>query len=214
MSAETDFVVPMLRGALNRASFVTRYSSHPVLIKENVAEHSFYVAMYSLILVNECGIRCDLKKLLARALVHDIDESVTGDFQRTFKYGSPELRRALHDGAKAFTWDMLRVYSRHTQATLYHLWDSAKDSDIEGEIILVADFLAVVAYIIREIRMGNEYGLAIASQCAVYANEVINRLKGEHRTLVEVVQRADDELTKAVNTHGPQSNFNQRAEQS
>lgn len=150
----------LLAGDTRQMSSVIRYSSIPHGRGENVAEHSFYVAFYCLLIARDLlaqGFKIDMERLLTCAIIHDLDEAVTGDIIRTVKYSSPELKHLLERIAI--------VYARHTLAKLesgaeklFDYWKTAKDPlTTEGQILQLCDMLSVISYCIERIRSGNEY---------------------------------------------------------
>ena len=151
----------LLAGDTRQMSSVIRYSSIPHGRGENVAEHSYYVIFYCLLIAKDLekdGYKIDYYKLLVSATIHDLDEAITGDIIRPVKYSSKELRDQLEHVAD--------VYCRHTLCKLddggaeelYNFWELAKDpSSIEGQILQICDMLSVIAYCIERIKSGNEY---------------------------------------------------------
>ena len=78
---------------VKRLTAVWRYSSIPVAVRENVAEHSYWVALYAVLIVRELGAGQDVQGMVAiDGLIHDVGECVTGDVVRPFKYSSPEFK--------------------------------------------------------------------------------------------------------------------------
>jgi 5'-deoxynucleotidase len=146
-----------INGTLRRMHHVRRYSSVPAIHPENVAEHSWQVAMLSYLIANDLYGRIgsphiDLGKLLSRALVHDISESMSGDIIRSFKHGSAVMRDACNEQ----DWsNVLRLCSK-LEANLHLDFKHAKASDPEGEIVSLADLLCVVSYCAAEKRLGND----------------------------------------------------------
>ena len=68
----------LLTGSIHRMSHVNRYSSVPVNRKENVAEHSWFVAFYAYMIGKDLEAHqheVDFGELLSRALVHDLRRS-------------------------------------------------------------------------------------------------------------------------------------------
>src|SRR6476660_5737373 len=94
----------LLSGDTNRLRYIQRHSTSLVLHRENVAEHSYYVSLYSMFLCEWVRKNCadvfvDELTVLRRCLVHDLDESRTGDFQRPFKYSRPDLKNLLDEAS-------------------------------------------------------------------------------------------------------------------
>lgn len=147
----------LLIGDLNRLRYVQRYSTSMVMHRENVAEHSYYVGLYAYYLVRWVYTNTDeaprTVDILTRAMFHDVDEARTGDFQRPFKYSNPELKemmdRAAQHEAGIVISAPLPDDSMFLQDAL-NSWRCAKDKSIEGCIIALADFMAVVSYLWQE----------------------------------------------------------------
>jgi 5'-deoxynucleotidase YfbR-like HD superfamily hydrolase len=191
------FTEALLCGNLQRASHVFRYSSRPVIARETVAEHSFYVALYALIIGRRMGTPVLMGTLLGRAVAHDLDESLTGDFQRSFKYANPSLRLEIAKAANDFMLKLMLPFG-NPGLEVFSDWEDAKENDLEGAIIKVADFLAVVAYIIKELRMGNHHLMDIVSECEEYGRTVSTEV-AEYDTLVMIIREAIELLEEHRN---------------
>jgi len=153
----------LLFGPIDRLRNVIRFGTCRRHVPENVAEHSYYVVLYSLILALEATERgwgpVKLRTVLARATVHDIEECVTGDFPRPFKYSDATLKMQL-DLASATAVDQLAGTlwvdeGDHPRQQFMAFWESAKGDDHEGEIVRLADFLSALGYVYREWSSGN-----------------------------------------------------------
>lgn len=138
---------------IRRLDYVYRFSSIPVVMKEQVSTHSFWVALYSAMIHSEMNGPGDLTKfILSYALVHDASEARSGDFVRTFKYSSKELKEAINKGEKAMMdslpsriknmFDLPNHLSSTEKAYIYH-------------IIKAADFLSLQQFMLREWNKGN-----------------------------------------------------------
>lgn len=149
-----------LKGDIRRVSHVNRYSSFPVLRKENVAEHSFWVALLSLSIADDLGLTLEERFLVvSRALVHDIDESITGDFIRSIKHSDPELLSRLD----AVSGKVVSDFDDLLGTQYLERWDNAKEPGLLGDIVRLVDFAVVLAYLIEEERMGNRLLKPIAN---------------------------------------------------
>lgn len=156
----------LLIGYSVRLRYVNRFSTCRVMNPETVAEHSFFVAYYALMLVQWCeatisskciSLDIDRGKLLTRALVHDIDEAITGDVPRTFKYSDEKLRQMLNTVASQGVEKLANKLwpSNPISLSMSENWKNAKDNTPEGRIIEFADFLSVLSYLYEEIRASN-----------------------------------------------------------
>ena len=88
----------LLLGSLSRLKNIVRFSNSHKIIHESVAEHSFSTAVYALVLGEELrrgGLEINVELAVKRALLHDIEESCSGDYIRTFKHSDPDLMKAI-----------------------------------------------------------------------------------------------------------------------
>jgi len=118
------------------------------------------------------GHSIDLGVLLERALVHDLDESLTGDVLRTVKYGHPGLKQSLDEVSVR----LLSTLEDELSIDILTAWRAAKTDDVEGDIIKVVDLLQVITYISEEINLGNLHVTPILSECAEYIRDVVKEL--------------------------------------
>lgn len=102
------------------------------------------------------GLDINVELSVKRALLHDIEESHSGDFIRTFKHSDPALCKAIDQASEKFAKSLLKEASPKTYKVLYDLWKHAKDQTLEGMLTEFADFLSVLAYVLRESQMGNK----------------------------------------------------------
>lgn len=158
----------ILVGDINRLRYISRFSTALVAHRENVAEHSFYVAWYSMLITQDVNRRLisstdaaepylDMAIVLQKAIVHDAEEARTGDIYRPFKISNPELTKLLHECARNEMKTLLMDTSedRTLVSRMYHLWDRARDGSPEGCVVAFADYLGVLAHMLSELRTAN-----------------------------------------------------------
>lgn len=151
----------MLGGDIARLRYIKRFSTCRTVSTETVAEHTAYVVIYSALIARWVDDNTDmcvhLDKLLRRAAFHDIEEARTGDFPRSFKHRTIELRQAVEDAAKVEAMDIFAQLTddADAQGDLFHDWTNAKDSTLEGRILEFADFLSALAFVVEEKKVGN-----------------------------------------------------------
>ena len=88
-----------------RLKWVTRsgWAMRGVPDPESVAEHSWGVAVLALVLAQESGAPLDRGRLLTTALLHDLQEVVTGDIPSPATgYFPPGAKRQAEEAAKRF----------------------------------------------------------------------------------------------------------------
>ncbi|MEK7093595.1 MAG: YfbR-like 5'-deoxynucleotidase [Patescibacteria group bacterium] len=166
----------LLLGSSSRLKNIVRYSNSHRIQDESVAEHSFSTALYCLVIGSELqaqGMKIDVDIAVKRALIHDIEESHSGDFIRTFKHSDPELSLAIDRAARSFAGTLFKEMAGPAVAShLLAMWENAKDRTLEGMLVEFADFLSVVSYVMRECSMGNRSLLEDnASTLGEYANK-------------------------------------------
>ena len=145
-----DSLVRATTDDVKRLTAVVRYSSIPVAVHENVAEHSFWVSLYAVMIARALGADSDVQGQVALfGTMHDLAECVTGDVVRPFKYSSPEFKKAV-DEAEA---DML-VGLPSEVASLMTDMDEVRSEYIRT-IVKAADWLSVYQYMRREAARGN-----------------------------------------------------------
>lgn len=147
----------ILTGPVRRMSHVHRYSSITVHRRENVAEHSWWVMFIAMLIADDLRAQGELVKLdkvVLRALVHDLDECVSGDIIRSFKYRTEAMRLAVHEASDE---NMREITSKmgSVGGLVFPLWRDSKDDSIEGQIVRFADMASVVFYCREERRQGN-----------------------------------------------------------
>ena len=182
----------LMNSSVRRLSHVYRYISVPTIRRESIDEHIAYVSLYALIIAKDLiksGHNVNLSILLERTLVHDLDESITGDVIRTVKYGHPDLKRVLDEVATL----MMARLDKSLGVSLSSAWRDAKGVDLEGAILEVVDLFQVISYVSEEIDLGNRHLLNILPECCNYVRQVI-----EHRSDSPIVPYAKEILEWAT----------------
>lgn len=158
MTLNWNEVLDAASGDVRRLSYVTRFSSIPVTIPENVSDHSFYVTLYSVLIHNHLDEdnvwhKSLLAPIMLHAVTHDISESVTGDLVRTFKYSSPEFKNAVNMAEQ----NMLSCFPLKI-SELYNMWEHAAGDRKRyvKAVVKAADFMSLHQYMVREVARGNQ----------------------------------------------------------
>lgn len=147
-------VIEAASGDVRRLSHVVRYSSIPVSVPENVAEHSYWVALYAALIHHTMrpGDYEMAGAVVLNAVLHDLAECVTGDVVRTFKYSSNQLKKSIDEAehliVQKFPAPILGVYD-----LLDHI--QLKNRSYVNAVVKAADFMSLLQYMVREVRRGN-----------------------------------------------------------
>ena len=149
-------VKEVMSGKLSRLRHTYRYSAIPIVNRENVAEHSFWTALIGMTIAMEIGGTAELiGEVAAKALVHDIEESMTGDLIRDMKYHDSVVRESIRKVEVEFAQGIFDEIGGNT-GNIYELfWRTAKDDSESGRIVALADLLCVIAYCDHEQALGN-----------------------------------------------------------
>lgn len=182
----SKFMNELLHGESRRLARTFRFNSTPVLRTENVAEHSWYVAYIGMHLWTLCGrqgIHLDLGDILAKCILHDLDEALTGDIPRPFKYHTPKIRELLEDASNEIFTDY--VDSTAFPVELVDYWRDAK-MDATGLVVKMADLVSVVSYATEEVRMGNALLKCKLGEVTRYMRELHEIMQGHAKLRVSV----------------------------
>ncbi len=148
----------MLR--LENLENIKRFNQFPIINPRTVASHSFYVCWWSmLIALHEKGEKeIDFGKLLMKALLHDTEESMTGDilFPTKNEFHDGKIGKMLKEFApKMMEEKILADLGDEQKAVIMGFWKMAKDDSIEGQIVKASDMVDCLIYSIKEIKTGN-----------------------------------------------------------
>jgi len=156
-------LIEFVFGQHNRLSCIKRYNNTPKLSEESVAEHSYYVAVMAMLIADylsiEKDIIIDVEDLLRMALLHDLEEIISGDIIKVLKSGGfKEELDKMNERSMHFLVDGLGRQGEY----YFNSWKSAKNKmSLEAKIIDLVDWLAILVYCVKEIHMGNKYFVEI-----------------------------------------------------
>jgi len=151
-------------GEIRRLASVWRYSSIPITVPENVADHSFWVILYSAMIHLELqcqstksqgrkyGKQDVLLNILLKATTHDVGEAMTGDIVRPFKYSSSVLKEAI-DRAERSMMNALPA-----SVNIFRHMCQSDDDEINtyvNAVVKAADFMSLYQFMRREVLRGN-----------------------------------------------------------
>lgn len=131
---------------LYRLKNLIRYNNKTRLKDENVAEHSYFVAMISLDICNTYHLPEDITfKCLVKSLLHDLPEM--------------ELNDITHDvKTKLHLDDVMLKYEQKYYKTNYPQYADLMNNyiPIVDEVVKLADIMSVSQYCQNEFRLGNK----------------------------------------------------------
>lgn len=153
-SLRWDEFIDVTSGDIKRLDYVWRFSSIPISVPENVSSHTFWVCFYSLMLHRKLmpDDTMLVGAILTHALIHDICESCSGDFVRTFKYSSEVLKEAIDNAEK----NIIKEFHPMIRDLFSFASELSEGADeYVKQIIKAADFVSLYQFMNREINRGN-----------------------------------------------------------
>ena len=117
--------------------------------KETVASHTFGVAFVAWVLARLCNQTVDESKLLKMALLHDLVEARTGDFNAVNKlYDQADEERAIKDAVKGTVLEKEAL----------SLWKEYRSNEtLEAKLVHDADVIDLLVQLKEQQDLGNPY---------------------------------------------------------
>ena len=144
-----------------RLAYVQRCNQLGRINEYSVAEHSYFCAFYGMILYdivrNTEKIKINVEEVLRRTILHDQEESITGDILYPMHNEFPDFAKALDEVRNAVV-DKQSFAGLPTQLQgMYRkIWKEAKDNTPEGIMVSVIDKFEILMFAVQEISMGNQ----------------------------------------------------------
>lgn len=143
---------------LSRLRFIKRWGLMRNAVEEDVAQHSWEVAVlaHALALIRRdvFGGAIDPNAVVTRALFHDATEAITGDLPTPVKY-SPAMRQATVHLEDEVSREMVALLPEALQGSLREAMDHRLWPQDEAELVKAADRLAAWLKCKAELRYGN-----------------------------------------------------------
>jgi len=170
-------ILDFLRRA-RRLSYIERCSNTIHIKPYSVAEHSFYIALYTMIFADLENERIgeeiydvgsisnsssnikktyDVFEAVRKALVHDLEESETGDILYPMRNMDSDLRDKINEVrdicVNKVVFSELPVNVRNYYI---RLWSTSKDDSKEGILVAAMDKFEILMFAIDELDIGNK----------------------------------------------------------
>lgn len=156
-------------------SAINRFSQFRLVNPESVLEHTGMVAITTMVLCDMIGAPERLQlEALRHALVHDVDEILTGDISNPTKYSSPESEMIL---AKVADVNMRKICEEY-DFPYHQAWDHNPNSSVHI-IVKLADTIAVFYKAYQEIELFGNKSMKDAIQ------QLIPALMRRHAQFIE-----------------------------
>jgi len=139
---------------------VERFSVYKCHFREDVAQHSYMTALYAMILADlekRRGRSVDVEKLLRMALLHDAEESRTGDIHHPFKHQDPAFTKTIDDRALQWFNDLMSSLPDELAAAYIKVRKAEQGQSTEATLVKAADKLEALLWAYEEYLLGNKH---------------------------------------------------------
>ncbi|MFH1209643.1 MAG: YfbR-like 5'-deoxynucleotidase [archaeon] len=180
---------------VRRLEGIERCSNTPHIHKSYVSSHSYYVALYSMLFADIENSNSDIhiydtSEVIKKALIHDLEESITGDILFPFKksnedYLKPQIQKIVNEE--------LFYGIPNSDIKFYYkfLWNTSKDNSREGIMVAAMDKFEILIYSLAELLLGNK-------QFILIYETALDILRNKFQT-ISSLQDILDEIEKEVN---------------
>jgi 5'-deoxynucleotidase YfbR-like HD superfamily hydrolase len=179
-----------IMGFIQEAESIQRFSKNRPIWQENLVYHTGVVTTLSIYLLNKmteeygselfsAQLACEL---MARSVVHDMGEIVTGDIVRPTKYATDNLTTAIDKLEEQGVKEVIKQYN--LPAIWESDWQKGKHDEV-GLILKIADAVAVAVTCRRELWLfSNRSFLSTTKECKRYIVEIIDELESKKETSI------------------------------
>ena len=132
-----------------RLKYLNRYEAWPRITQETVAEHSYFVTLFSMMLCDELNIDAESRMIcLEMAITHDIPEILLSDIPHPAKEYLKENGIKI-DGMEQNT--MMKILPPYAK----HVGDFEEVNSLEATIVKIADIIQCIQYCLHEESLGS-----------------------------------------------------------
>lgn len=166
---------------LRQLARLERWAVMPTLSKDYVASHSFFVAIYAFMIFDLLERRDLLRnvnptRLLLYALLHDVEEAVTGDVYSGLKAGIVDKDKYLKHAVTKMVETMPSITLLQGR---YVLDVNGEIGDDVAKIVKAADRLDAALFCASEMATGNAAMRLRYKHCKALLEEAWHKLPGE-----------------------------------
>lgn len=145
---------------VQRLTYIDRCSNIPHIKEYSVAQHSFFIAFYAMLfadLENQRGEDYDTSEVIKRAILHDLEESITGDILFPLHNKHPKFKKKLDEIRKdSVNQELFMELPKKLRKYYIGLWEHAKDETKEGRLVACMDKFEILLFAVYEIELGNK----------------------------------------------------------
>lgn len=139
---------------LYRMNNMVRYNPWPKHTTETVAAHSYYTALFTMMLCEQLKVNRLVKEAAMKiALLHDTPEIVTNDITHDAKKAMP----GIDDLLLPFEQEFIKQNFPYAYDEMFGEYPLEGDNQIARVIVKIADIMSVVQYCDNEVMLGNKH---------------------------------------------------------
>ena len=158
--------------------YIERCSNTPHIRPYSVAQHSFYIALYAMLFADIENERIkeeaelddytiyergsshgfyDTSEVIKKALIHDLEESLTGDILYPVHHENKSFKEILDKVRnKCVNEEVFKELPKNVRKYYIRLWKTSKDTTKEGILVACMDKFEILMFAIQELDMGNQ----------------------------------------------------------
>jgi len=138
---------------------VGRFSVYKCHFREDVAQHSYYTALYAMILADlerGHGTEVNCERLLRMALLHDAEEARTGDIHHPFKHQDSVFAETLDSRGLEWFGKLLGGLPQSLVGEYVGLRKAVRETgSMEATILKASDKIEALLWAYEEYLLGN-----------------------------------------------------------
>jgi len=165
---------------------VNRFSVYKCHFREDVAQHSYFTALYAMILADlerGKGVRVDSERLLRMALLHDAEEARTGDIHHPFKHQDSAFAETLDSKGLEWFGKLLGGLPEGLVGEYVGLRKAVRETgSIEAVILKAADKIEALLWAYEEYLLGN-----VQVRKALIVEDILQKLDQIQLSTVKVL---------------------------
>ncbi len=182
--------------AIRSLMTVGRFSVYKCHFREDVAQHSYFTALYAMIIADlerGKGTKVDIERLLRMALLHDAEEARTGDIHHPFKHQDAPFAETLNNRGLEWFENLMGGLPEDLAHEYVGLRKASGDvSATEASILKASDKIEALLWAYEEYLLGN-----VHVRKALIVEDILSKLDQIKLTTVKALV---SEIRKRIET--------------
>lgn len=179
---EKDYFKEIYNNPSRNLNNVVRYSGIFCMKKETDGYHVIDMMSICLYIYEELknyGVTLDIKDLIYRCYIHDLDEVLVGDIQRNIKYYNEKIYESINEVVNNL------LHKNYSEGLIKDISNSKNLHEINGLIIKVADTLQSSLKIYEEVKLNNFHFNKVITEHIVFIEDLKDKVMKSLETFKE-----------------------------